>query len=486
MFGLRGVKRILSFGGWDFSALPATYSIFREGVKPANRLKMASKIAAFIVEHDLDGVDIDWEYPGAPDIPDIPPAEKDEGRNYLAFLVVLKNLLRGKSVSIAAPSSYWYLKQYPIKDIAKVVDYIVYMTYDLHGQWDTENSHSQEGCALGNCLRSQVNLTETQYSLAMITKAGVPSNKVIVGVTSYGRSFKMASAGCYGPNCFYTGNKLQSEAKEGKCTGQAGYIADAEIDDILKDKSRVVKHFVDSTSHSDILVYDDTEWVSYMSPSTKMARETVYKAFGMGGTTDWAVDLQKYNDAPEPSKSWAIFKEDINTGYDPKKDNARNGNWTDIDCTTRANREIKGMSATERWQEVGADGAWKDLIRIWNTLDIRREFNFSESITMTMQIDTRLDCRILMDTSCDSGVECTNAMNGDLSGPAAQFIWNSLAKIHKTYREYHDLVGNEAAIISYSLDDFGNKFAPIPDPEDEKWKLVLIDLLTWGASSVAA
>jgi hypothetical protein len=41
--------------------------------------------------------------------------------------------LPGRSVSIAAPSSYWYLKQYPIKDIAKVVDYIVFITYDLHG-----------------------------------------------------------------------------------------------------------------------------------------------------------------------------------------------------------------------------------------------------------------------------------------------------------------------------------------------------------------
>ncbi|KAK8093574.1 hypothetical protein PG997_000259 [Apiospora hydei] len=43
---------------------------------------------------------------------------------YLVFLVILKNLLPGKSIPIAAPSSYWYLKQYPIKGIAKVVDYI--------------------------------------------------------------------------------------------------------------------------------------------------------------------------------------------------------------------------------------------------------------------------------------------------------------------------------------------------------------------------
>ena len=46
----------------------------------------------------------------------------------------MKNLLPGKSVSIAAPASYWYLKGFPIAKISKVVDYIIYMTYDLHGQ----------------------------------------------------------------------------------------------------------------------------------------------------------------------------------------------------------------------------------------------------------------------------------------------------------------------------------------------------------------
>lgn len=70
----------------------------------------------------------------APDIPGIPPGAEDEGDNYLAFLVVLKNLIGGRSVSIAAPASYWYLKGFPIKEISKVVDYIIYMTYDLHGQ----------------------------------------------------------------------------------------------------------------------------------------------------------------------------------------------------------------------------------------------------------------------------------------------------------------------------------------------------------------
>jgi hypothetical protein len=73
-------------------------------------------------------------YQQASDIPGIPPASTDDGANYLAFLVILKNLLGDKELTIAAPASYWYLKGFPIKEMALIVDYIVYMTYDLHGQ----------------------------------------------------------------------------------------------------------------------------------------------------------------------------------------------------------------------------------------------------------------------------------------------------------------------------------------------------------------
>ncbi len=59
-----GPKKIISFGGWAFSTEPATYRIFREGTKPANRITFATNMANFVKEHDLDGVDIDWEYPG--------------------------------------------------------------------------------------------------------------------------------------------------------------------------------------------------------------------------------------------------------------------------------------------------------------------------------------------------------------------------------------------------------------------------------------
>lgn len=71
----------------------------------------------------------------APDIPGVPAGLKSDGPNYLATLKALHEKLPDKySLSIAAPASYWYLKAFPISDIAEVVDYIVYMAYDLHGR----------------------------------------------------------------------------------------------------------------------------------------------------------------------------------------------------------------------------------------------------------------------------------------------------------------------------------------------------------------
>ncbi|KAL2815594.1 glycoside hydrolase [Aspergillus cavernicola] len=291
---LSSVKRVISFGGWDFSTSPDTYHIFREGVTEANRNTLAKNVADFVTEHDLDGVDFDWEYPGAPDIPDIPAGGEDEGDNYVAFLKAVRaELGDSKSISIAAPASFWYLQAFPIKEIVTVVDYIVYMTYDLHGQWDYGKADATPGCDAGNCIRSHVNLTETMFSLAMITKAGAATKDLMVGVSSYGRSFALSEAGCTGPMCTFTGSDTVSDATKGKCTKTAGYLANAEINEIINGDDSAKTGF-DTDSDADWMLYDDTQWVGYMSDDTKAKRTSKYKGLSLGGTTDWSVDLQEY------------------------------------------------------------------------------------------------------------------------------------------------------------------------------------------------
>lgn len=132
LVALKGIKRILSFGGWGFSTNAYTFNIFRTGVLDGNRQTLAVNVAKFIVDNNLDGVDFDWEYPGvrvnlvtpktkvkdadhsflqAQDIPGVPADSVDSGKNYAEFLsLVRKQLPSDKSLSIAIPASYWYLK----------------------------------------------------------------------------------------------------------------------------------------------------------------------------------------------------------------------------------------------------------------------------------------------------------------------------------------------------------------------------------------
>ncbi|GKZ65110.1 hypothetical protein AnigIFM50267_007274 [Aspergillus niger] len=417
--------------------------------------------------NDLDGVDIDWEYPGAPDLPENDHGTEEDGPNYLAFLVLLKNLLPVKSVSIAAPASYWYLKQFPIKDMAEVIYYIVYMTYDLHGQWDAHNSNSQEGCDTGNCLRSQVNLTETKQSLAMITKAGVPGAKVIVGVTSYGRSFKMADPNCWGPDCLYTGDRLSSDAKKGECINTAG----------------VVKSYVDTTSNSDILIYDNDEWVSYMSADTKRTRTTLYSVWGLGEPSDWASDLQTYHDVPKPATSWANFIQLAKAGEDPKTDQTRNGNWTSYNCADDNVANLFDFTPSQRWKNMDTDTAWDDIVRIWNETDRGRNLTFMQSVESTTHFKSQA-CGEIQSESCSS-IGCEDGADGNHSGPAAFLILYSMAEIHGMYKRYYDGLFNSLSIVGTALDDMENKFAPIPPEEDNTWLNILIDMITLGALGTA-
>jgi GH18 family chitinase len=64
-----------------------------------------------------------------------PIGAKTDGVKNLRFLTTLRKKLKSDmSLSIAAPALYWYLKAFPIDWISEVVDYIIYITYDLHGQ----------------------------------------------------------------------------------------------------------------------------------------------------------------------------------------------------------------------------------------------------------------------------------------------------------------------------------------------------------------
>lgn len=145
----------------------------------------------------------------------------------------------------------------------------------------------------------------------MVTKAGVQAIQLRMGVSNYGRSFRMTNAGCTGPDCTYTGAYDVSNAFPGECTDTAGYIADAEIYDIINSGTQgweVFSTYYDEGSGSDILIYGNSlteaDWVAYLSGDGTQAKRLVWSvSYSIGGTFDWAIDLEQFYALPGANTS---------------------------------------------------------------------------------------------------------------------------------------------------------------------------------------
>lgn len=65
----------------------------------------------------------------------------------------------------------------------------------------------------------------------------------------------MAQNFCWGPDCLFTGSREFSEANKGRCTDTAGYISNAEIDEIIRKSNGDVYSFHDGNSNTDVVLY---------------------------------------------------------------------------------------------------------------------------------------------------------------------------------------------------------------------------------------
>ncbi|EMD69740.1 glycoside hydrolase family 18 protein [Bipolaris sorokiniana ND90Pr] len=435
---MKGPKRVLAFGG--------SYYIFREGVKPENLEVLANNLAKFINDHGLDGIDLDWEYPAAPDIPGIPSADRIDGKNYLEFLKLLCNKL---------PTSFWCLKPFPIAEIAKTVDYIVYMTYDLHGQWDYSSQWANVGYPNGNCLRSHVNLTETLNSLSMVTKAGVPSNKLIIGISSYGRSFRMTDPSCTGPHCTFVGPS--SAATKGECTGTPDYIYNAEIDKIIENGAGETSF--DRFADSDILVYG-SDWAAYMSETTKARRTSLYKSYNFGGTTEWAVDLAKFIPNSGGGSNVPALPQE-------------GEEWMGIDCSHKLARD-ETANPIQRWNQLKCKDAWDSAIHAWKNRAPGGTDRFVVYVSSYLKGPPDMVWQInAEENEFYNTVECSNEQG---KTPVGVLILRSFTKLSKGFYKGVESAGNT---FDLTMEDFADTFAPAQEADGSTSDYMLFSVQVW-------
>ena len=178
------LKVLISVGGWtlsdNFSSVAATAS---------GRTAMVESCVNFMLTHGFDGIDIDWEYPVDGGLTTGTEADRENYSLLMAeFRVALDALGDGYLLTIAAPAGPTTIPYMDLEGLAPSLDWINVMTYDFHGGWESEtNLHSSMyGASTSPHDESGHNV---DAAIQTYLDAGVPADKVVLGMGFYGRGW---------------------------------------------------------------------------------------------------------------------------------------------------------------------------------------------------------------------------------------------------------------------------------------------------------
>ncbi|QIW94573.1 hypothetical protein AMS68_000091 [Peltaster fructicola] len=295
-----GLQTWISIGGWSMNdpdqPTAKTFSTLA-GSQSAQQAFFKS-LVNFLSTYGFDGVDIDWEYPVAPER----SGNDVDFANYVSFLKNLRNALGsgGKKygLSITLPSSYWYMRNFDIVALADVVDWFNVMTYDLHGTWDSTDPY------IGSIVQSHTNLTEIDQTMDLMWRNQIDPGKVVMGTGFYGRSFTLSDPSCKTAGCAFSGG-----GNPGPCSVSAGTLMFSEITDIIAAGATVT---LDKQAASQIVTWDNNQWVSYDDETTLKMKADYANSKCLGGLMVWAASTDDGSGTAIQALAGAIGRDSSN------------------------------------------------------------------------------------------------------------------------------------------------------------------------------
>jgi chitinase len=220
------LKVIVSVGGWladGFSDAALTDS---------SRRAFARSAVALLREYALDGIDLDWEYPGQ-GVAGIKYRAEDK-ENFTLLLKTLREELDGESTARGRAGSGHYILTIAAAD-REYFDHVEMSKLHVYVDWINEMAYDFFN-SLTSTTGHQAGLYPSQFSAAtdrngdaavkQYLAAGVPSAKIVLGVPFYGRGFAGVTPqnnGIKQPYEHYEGDHSYDELV-GKYIGKQGFV----------------------------------------------------------------------------------------------------------------------------------------------------------------------------------------------------------------------------------------------------------------------
>jgi chitinase len=207
---------LVSVGGWIWSG-----GFSDVALTPASRALFIDSVATFITRYNLDGLDVDWEYPGMTGAGNT--FRPEDKRNYTLLLKELRRRFDTMAVTlhhrlyltVAAGASSEFLEHTEMREVARYVDTVNLMAYDYY--------EPESGKPTGNHAPLFVDPADPRtvsadQSVRNFEKAGVAPQKLVLGVPFYGHVWGQVPATNHGlfqpgqpvPNAYSTYGAIAS------------------------------------------------------------------------------------------------------------------------------------------------------------------------------------------------------------------------------------------------------------------------------------
>ena len=172
------LRVIMAIGGWGADGFSDA------ALTPTSRYNFAREAKRWVDEYNLDGIDIDWEYPGS-SASGIRSRPQDR-ENFTLLLTALRDVLGDDAwISVAGTGEASYIRNVEIANIAPIINYFNLMAYDF----TAGETGATAGKHQANLYPSELGLGDNSVDTQVnnLINAGMPASQILLGIPFYGR-----------------------------------------------------------------------------------------------------------------------------------------------------------------------------------------------------------------------------------------------------------------------------------------------------------
>lgn len=260
------LKVLVSIGGWTHSKGFSDAVLSEEGID-----ELTKSGVDFLIRHQLDGLDFDWEYPSIPG--DNNPYRPEDKDNFVAMLKSFREALDSLGnlhdkhylTTIASGGFRRYLEENDLGEAQKYLDFINIMAYDFYTAGDDVTGHH------ANLFPNGAKGRSAETTVNEHIEFGVPAEKIVLGVPFYGRMWESVDP---------VGNGLFQKGKfrMGLPYHQVYALAQTSTYSRFWDEKAAAPYLFSAK---------DSTWITYEDPESMKAKMEFVKKNNLAGAMFW-------------------------------------------------------------------------------------------------------------------------------------------------------------------------------------------------------